>query len=106
MKFKAVIDQPDLLRDSINAVSTLINEAVFKVTKSGIELRAMDSANVSMVEMRLLASAFRSFDVDKETEIAVNIGDLTSVLKRAKSTDSLTLELKDNQLHIEFSGET
>ena len=92
MKFKAVIDQPDLLRDSINAVSTLINEAVFKVKKSGIELRAMDSANVSMVEMRLLASAFRSFDVDKETEIAVNIG-----ASREEFTPAQRKSIKDLQ---------
>ena len=37
VKFKAVIDEADLLKDSINAISTLLNEAVFKVSKSGIE---------------------------------------------------------------------
>lgn len=105
-KFKAVIDTPDLLKDSIIAVSALLNEAIFRVTKNGIELRAMDSANVSMVDMKLLASAFRSFETDKDLEIAVNIGDLTSVLKRAKATDTITLELKDSQLRVDLSGST
>ncbi len=106
MKFKAVIDEPDLLKDSINAVSALLNEAVFRVSKNGLELHAMDSANVSMIDMKLLASAFRTFEVENDTEIAVNVGDLVSVLRRAKATDSVTLELKDNQLCIEFAGST
>ena len=106
VKFKAVIDEADLLKDSINAISTLLNEAVFKVSKSGIEIRAMDAANVAMVDMKLLVSAFRTFEVDRDVEIAVNIGDLTSVLRRAKATDSITLELKENKLRVEFSGST
>lgn len=105
-KFKAVMDESELLKDSINAVSALLNEAVFKITKTGIELHAMDAANVAMVDMKLLASAFRSFDADSDCEIAVNIGDLTSVLRRAKATESVMLELKDSQLLIEFSGAT
>lgn len=105
-KFKAVLDNPDLLRDTINTVSTLLNEGVFKVTKTGIELKSMDSANVSMVDMKLLASAFKEFDVDSETEMGLNISDLTSVLKRAKADDILTLELKESLLEIRLKGGT
>ena len=105
-KFKAVIDEPELLKESINALSTLLTEAVFKVTKSGLELRAMDAANVAMADMKLLASAFRTFEVEKDIEIALNLSDLTSILKRSKGTDSVTLELKDNQLLVEMKGGT
>lgn len=105
-KFKAVIDEPTVLKESVNALSNLLTEAVFKVTKSGIELRTMDAANVAMVDMKLLATAFRTFEVDKDIEIAVNLSDLTSILKRAKATESITLELKENQLHIEMKGGT
>lgn len=103
-KFKAVLDESELLKDSINAVANLLNEGIFKLTKSGIELKSMDSANVAMIDLKLLASAFRSFDLDKDTEIGVNIADLTSVLRRVKPTESVSLELKDNSLHIEFTG--
>lgn len=103
-KFKAVLDESELLKDSINAVANLLNEGTFKLTKSGIELRSMDSANVAMIDLKLLASAFRSFDIDADTEIGINIADLTSVLKRAKPTESVSLELKNNSLNIEFSG--
>lgn len=104
-KFKAVLDEPDILRDSINAVSNLLNEGVFNLTKSGIELKSMDSANVALVELNLLASAFKEFDLKEDTKIGMNMSDLTSVLKRAKAGESLTLELDDNSLSIEFGGD-
>ena len=67
-KFKAILDNPDLLKDSINAVSALLSEGVFKLTSAGMELASMDSANVSMVDMKLLSSAFRTFEVEGEQE--------------------------------------
>jgi proliferating cell nuclear antigen len=103
-KFKALLDESEILKDSINAIANLLNEGLFKVNKSGIELKSMDAANVAMVDLKLLTSAFRNFDVDSDTDIGVNIADLTSVLKRAKPTESIGLELKGNSLHIEFSG--
>jgi len=54
--------------------------------------------------MKLLSSAFKSYDLEKDTSIGVNIADLTSVIKRVKSTEEVTLELGDGALNIEFSG--
>lgn len=104
VKFKAVLDEPDLLRDTIGTVANIINEGVFLLKKDGIELRSMDPANVALVDLKLLSSAFRSYELEKEAEIGVNIADLTSVLRRAKATDSITIELKENLLGVEFSG--
>jgi|ETN01SMinimDraft_4_1059930.scaffolds.fasta_scaffold24392_2 proliferating cell nuclear antigen len=103
-KFKVVIKESELLKDSITAVSNLLNEGVFKVTKNGLELVSMDSANVAMVDMKLLASAFSEFDVQEEVGIGINIIEFTNILKRAKASDTITLELEDNTLHINFAG--
>jgi len=103
-KFKAVMQEPELLKDSINAVSSLLNEGVFKITKEGLELISMDSANVAMVDMKILSNAFSEFEVMEDIEIGVNIIELTNILKRAKPTNTITLELDENMLKIEFSG--
>ena len=103
-KFKATLTEPDILKDSINAISALITEGKFVLKKDGIELQAMDSANVAMVDLKLLSSAFKEYSVSDEIELGVNIADLTSVLKRAKSSDELTLSLEENQLMVYLSG--
>jgi len=102
--FTATLTEPDLLKNSINAISLLLNEGIFKLTKTGIELTSMDSANVALVDMKLLASAFKEYNLTEETEAGLSITDLTQVLKRCKSTDQLTISLEDNQFKIEMTG--
>ncbi len=46
--FKAVINA-DVFKDAIEAVSTLVDEAKFRITQDGISARAVDPANVAMV---------------------------------------------------------
>jgi len=81
-------------------ISELVNEVVFKVDREKLELVAMDPANVAMVVYKLLSSVFIEYDVNKEIEIAVNLDNLKQVLRRAKSSDTLTLELLESKLKI------
>ena len=55
---RLTLSEPSTFKDSIAVISELVNEARFKVTKDGIELVAMDPANVAMVIFKLLSSAF------------------------------------------------
>jgi len=104
---KLCLADPKYLKDSISIISELVNEARFKVTSDGIELVAMDPANVAMVIFKLLSSAFVEYDIKKEIEIAINLSNLKQVLRRAKPNDILTLELtEDNKLNVELKGNT
>ncbi len=104
---KLVLADPTYLKDSIAVISDLVNEARFKISRDGIEMVAMDPANVAMVVYKLLSSAFTEYDVPKETEIAINLANLKQVLKRAKANDILTLQVTDeNKLQITLKGGT
>jgi proliferating cell nuclear antigen len=101
---KLTLAEPKYLKDSISIISELVNEARFKITPNAIELVAMDPANVAMVVFKLLSSCFTEYDVKQEQEIALNLGNLKQILRRAKPTDVLTLELDDNRLKIQLRG--
>lgn len=104
---KLTLADATYLKDSISIISDLVNEARFKVTKNGLELVAMDPANVAMVLYKLLASAFTEYDVEQETTIAINLGNLKQILRRAKASDVLSLEVAENKLNITLrSGST
>ena len=47
---KLTLTDNKLLKDSITVISDLVTEAQFKVTKDGMELVAMDPANVAILE--------------------------------------------------------
>lgn len=98
--------EPKYLKESISIISELVNEATFKINAQGIELVAMDPANVAMVIFKLLPSSFVECKVDKPQEIAINLGNLKQVLRRAKPNDAITIELEENKLKITLKSNT
>lgn len=104
---KITLADSTYLKDSITVISELVHEARFKLTKEGIELIAMDPANVAMVVYKLLSSAFTEYELDKETEIAINLANLKQILRRAKANDIVSLESgSDNKLKITLKGKS
>ncbi len=101
---KLSLAEPKYLKDSISIISDLVNEARFKITSNAVELVAMDPANVAMVVFKLLSSTFTEYDVRKDIEIAINLGNLKQILRRAGPNDMLSLELEENKLRIQLKG--
>lgn len=106
--FKAVTKDVKLLRDSIDTISQLIDDGLFKLKKEGIELMASDRAMVSFVDFKLKASSFDEYECDKDISIGVNLLNLLTVLKRVNSNDKLTLNLdeKENKLEVILEGDS
>lgn len=104
MSFKAVLSDPDLLKNSIPIIAEIIDEGIFKVDKEGIKLLSPDRTMVSVVDLKILSSAFDEFKVDEPADIGVNMANLVAILKRVKSTDKLTLELEKNKLKFIVEG--
>ena len=105
---KLSLTEPRLLKESISIISELVNEATFKIDSNGIELVAMDPANVAMVVFKLLSSSFTEYDVSKPVDIAVNLNNMKQILRRAGPSDILEIELddKNNKLKIQLRGST
>ena len=103
---KLVLAEPRLLKESVNVISDLVNEVTLKVDQDKIEIIAIDPANVAMIDFKLLSSAFVEYTVEKPHDLAINFDHLKSVLKRAKPTDTVTLNLDEdkNRLNISLRG--
>lgn len=91
--FKAVIGAENF-KDSIESISTLVDEAKFKLTREGMSVRAVDPANVAMVSLDLAKDAFDSFDAT-EGEIGVDLTKLNGIMEMADKNDSIELELDE-----------
>ena len=103
---KLALAEPTYLKESISIISDLVSEARFKITKDAVELVAMDPANVAMVVFKLLSSCFTEYDVKEETQLAINLGNLKQILRRAGPNDMLSLEIEGNKLKIQLRGNT
>jgi proliferating cell nuclear antigen len=101
---RLTLAEPNYLKDSVSIISELVNEASFKIKPNSVELVAMDPANVAMVIFKLLSSAFTEYHVVKETDLAITLSNLKQILRRAKSSDSLTMEIEEDKLKITLDG--
>jgi len=103
---KLTLAEPKYLKDSVSIISDLVTEAKFIIKKDGLELIAMDPANVAMVMFRLLSTCFTEYDVKQTVEIPINLTQFKQVLRRANSNDMVTLEYEDAKLKIQFQSDT
>ncbi len=103
---KLVLAEPKHFKESISIISELVTEVKLKVKKDRLELVAMDPANVAMVIFNLFSSSFTKYEVEEEQEIAINLGSLKQILRRAKGDDILTLETEENKFKIQLKGST
>ena len=103
---KLTLAEPKYLKESISIISDLVNEGSFKITPEYIELIAIDPANVAMVMFKLLSSSFVEYEVDEEQTVGLNLNNLKQVLKRAKPSDLITLEMGEGKFNITIQGAT
>ena len=100
--FKAVIGA-EKLKDSIESISTLVDEARFRLAQNGISVRAVDPANVAMAYFRIPADLFSEFNIENEHVLGVNLENLKAVLRRCKPGASLIMDREDNTLKLSIS---
>jgi proliferating cell nuclear antigen len=91
--FKAVIGA-EKLKDSIESISTLVDEAKFRLNPDGISVRAVDPANVAMVSLDIAKDAFGSFEAT-EGELGIDLTKLNGIMEMADKDDNIELELDE-----------
>ncbi len=102
--FKAIVDA-DTLQEALNSMSVLVDECKIHLNEDGLAIRAVDPANVGMVDMELAAEAFESYEADGGL-IGVNLSRLEDVAKMADAGQLIHLELDEEtrKLHISTDG--
>ena len=102
--FKAIVSA-DTLTDALDSVSVLVDECKIRLNEDEFAIRAVDPANVGMVDLSLAAAAFESYEADGGV-IGVNLGRLEDIAGMANSGDLIHLELDEEtrKLHIQIDG--
>ena len=104
--FKATLENIELFRTALSCVAELISEGIFKAEKDGISLKVADPTMVTLIDFKFLATEFQKYDLKGTVEIPLNIENLLSFLKRARSDDKVTFELdaESNKFKITLEG--
>ena len=102
--FKAIVSAATF-QDVLGAAGALVEECKVHLDEDGIAIRAVDPANVGMVDVSLSATAFETYEADGGI-IGVNLGRLSDIAGMAGSDDVIVFELDDEtgKLHIQLDG--
>jgi proliferating cell nuclear antigen len=92
----------DILKEVVNVVSTLVDEAKFSINAEGLVLRAVDPAHIAMVDLSLGKEAFEEFKAD-ETEIGLDIDKLSQFLKLARGDDVVDLKHDEDKRRLNIA---
>ncbi|MFA5077545.1 MAG: proliferating cell nuclear antigen (pcna) [Candidatus Micrarchaeia archaeon] len=102
---KIIVGDAPAFKSSVDAITSLVEEGVFEISKSGLYLKAMDPSQISMVSFAMPKEAFVEFSVEEERKIGLDIGQLSSVLARGGRGDRVELGAEDGRFVIRFIGE-
>jgi len=101
---------PDDLMSALATVTTLVDEAKIRVNENGVTIKAVDPANVGMVEMHLDRDAFERLETGVENDpdtdevvLGVNLNNFNSQLKDIADEP---IGEDEQTLHIEMNEET
>ena len=80
----------DVLKEVVDVVSTLVDEAKFNVGKDAVSIKAVDPAHVAMVDLALDRSAFEQYKAE-EGELGIDMDKMKEILRLAKGGEVISL---------------
>nr|7RPO_C Chain C, DNA polymerase sliding clamp 3 [Saccharolobus solfataricus]7RPW_C Chain C, DNA polymerase sliding clamp 3 [Saccharolobus solfataricus]7RPX_C Chain C, DNA polymerase sliding clamp 3 [Saccharolobus solfataricus] len=88
---KVVYDDVRVLKDIIQALARLVDEAVLKFKQDSVELVALDRAHISLISVNLPREMFKEYDVNDEFKFGFNTQYLMKILKVAKRKEAIEI---------------
>jgi proliferating cell nuclear antigen len=103
--FKAELSDPNILKTSFDAISSIVDEVQIQTDSEGLRLDALDRSHITFVHLELKSSLFDEYVCDEPEKINVDTEELMKVLKRSKGDDRVYMSLDDGNFIITFEGE-
>lgn len=102
MDIKIDINSEDL-RVILKSLSFINKEGIVSFTNDGINMKLVDPANVSMVNLTIPAADFLCYDIENEFELGLAFDKTLDFISSAKNTP-VSLEPTDSKLEIKFDN--
>ena len=96
------LENPKMFSEVIGIISELVLEVRIKVSKEGMSIIAVDSANVAMVSFKFPNSAFSEFEIENDEILGVRLENLKAILRRVKSGSVLIITKQENELKLQI----
>ena len=86
----------DVLKEVIDVVSTLVDEAKVTAGKDGLTVKAVDPAHVAMVDLTLDRGAFEAYKAD-DVELGLDMDKMKEVLRLSRAGEVLAIDHEEDK---------
>jgi len=94
------------LQTILDSVTVLVGEARMRFDEEGLQIRAVDSANVAMVAVKAGVELFDIYSADGEVVVGVDFVKLVDVCKRIERSAMVELRIEDRTLAVSAGNMT
>lgn len=105
--FEAQLVEGKTFKAIIEAIKDLVVDCNLDCSEEEVAIQSMDSAHVSLVAVRLSASAFSNYRCDRPNSLGINTANMSKILKMLGKDDSITFKAEDespDSLTMLFEG--
>ena len=88
---------------TVDAISILVEEAMFIVNQDGLSFRGTDPSHVALLDITFPKSSFERFEATTSF-FGLRIDDLKNILNSAGNNDIIELKVDDNSFQVYISG--
>lgn len=102
--FEITVQDAKFWKNCIDAIVNLIDEGTLEIGSEGMSLRAMDPSQIAMVSFNAPKKSFAAYNVQGSAKVSLNFDNLSKILGRSRSNESLSLTSEENKLVLQFAG--
>ena len=95
MPLKLQTVQASVFRSLVEALNGILCDTNLKFGPHGLTICDLDFARVACVRVSMPAASFESYECDREYVVGAYIQHLNAIMKMASSTDTLSIEIED-----------
>jgi proliferating cell nuclear antigen len=98
--FTLKLENSKVLKTIVETLSSIIDETTFTITPQEFRVKAMDPSRICLLQLIITRENFDSFECDEPVKVSLNLDDLGKIMKRAASSDAITLVHEDEAHRI------
>ncbi len=88
----------------LSVLGNIVDEALFRFTKDGLTIKALDPAQIALISIKMPSSSFIEYSIEGELSVGVNVSNLIKTLPRPKKGDKLIFSANEEFYELIIEG--
>lgn len=101
-RFKLKFENSKVLKNIVETLSSIIDEANFIVAPERFSVKAMDPSRICLLELIIEKDNFKEYDCKEKFQVGLNLSDFDKILKRCGLEDTIELNYNDEDKKIKI----